>query len=410
MKKKVYISSTSELKKYRDKLQNTVGQLSDFLELAKIMERMVAGHSLPPLEECKQYVRDSDIFILIIGQTYGSIDKPSTLSFTENEYNEACRHGKMIIALIESKKALRLKKSTCENEDKLERFRKTVKERHFSPEFKGLTDMENEFLKALYQHLGRKWISRDDHLIRQCNRDMQVFRFEQWERGYLNVFASACRAFDLPNYLTSRLAYSELGIEENEVIHDFPLSNVLVFEEYEKEKMLLMNALTKRIIPPNRRTISRNISDCLDLFIREEIDSIFIECSLSKADQENSSLIDFLERLFNDLGEECLKKGELTIFFVIFFEFGDSDNFIEHQVTSCITKNERINKHSCKVIDMKALGKVKKEDIKSWLKKHLIKEDDVKVHDVLSRHFPQDNFSYTMIEATKKMREVLNQI
>jgi hypothetical protein len=46
----------------------------------------------PPLEECLSRVEESDILILILGPSYGSIHIGTGLSYTENEY----RHGKKL--------------------------------------------------------------------------------------------------------------------------------------------------------------------------------------------------------------------------------------------------------------------------------------------------------------------------
>lgn len=54
----------------------------------------------PPLEECLYYVRHSEIMILLLGDTYGSLAPGHDKSFTHLEYEEAIRDGSSTRVLV----------------------------------------------------------------------------------------------------------------------------------------------------------------------------------------------------------------------------------------------------------------------------------------------------------------------
>ena len=62
------------------------------------MELFTAGDK-SQWEVIKKWIDDSDIYLLILGGRYGSIDKSTGLSYTEMEYNYALDKGKPLFAL-----------------------------------------------------------------------------------------------------------------------------------------------------------------------------------------------------------------------------------------------------------------------------------------------------------------------
>jgi hypothetical protein len=92
----VFLSSTSEdLKEHRE------GVLHALIRF----KRQVSGMEYfwrpgDPLEDCLQEVRNSGVYIAIIGTRYGSRAENKPQSFTELEYQEASRHGKKIFVYI----------------------------------------------------------------------------------------------------------------------------------------------------------------------------------------------------------------------------------------------------------------------------------------------------------------------
>lgn len=92
VKWKVYISSTFlDLKEYRAGLINLFqNELKDGFELSHIMERMFADGSYTPfVDDCKNAVAASDIYIIILGNKTGSFPPGESRTYTEIEFDTA---------------------------------------------------------------------------------------------------------------------------------------------------------------------------------------------------------------------------------------------------------------------------------------------------------------------------------
>jgi len=63
------------------------------------MEYFAAEHRLP-IDLSKQWIEESDVFCLLLGPRYGTIDPDSGKSYTECEYDHAMKLGKPVCALV----------------------------------------------------------------------------------------------------------------------------------------------------------------------------------------------------------------------------------------------------------------------------------------------------------------------
>ncbi|MBK8760467.1 MAG: DUF4062 domain-containing protein [Sulfuritalea sp.] len=72
------------------------------------MELFSAGDE-SQLEVIRRWIGESDIFMLILGSRYGSIEPKSQLSYTELEYDHAMSLGKPLFALVLSDAAIEAK-------------------------------------------------------------------------------------------------------------------------------------------------------------------------------------------------------------------------------------------------------------------------------------------------------------
>lgn len=85
----VFISSTSEdLRSHREA---AIEALYDWT-CVNVMEARGAAPGTP-LENCLRWVRESDVYLGILGMRYGSREPTTNLSFTELEYDEAVKLG-----------------------------------------------------------------------------------------------------------------------------------------------------------------------------------------------------------------------------------------------------------------------------------------------------------------------------
>lgn len=129
-KHQVFISSTfSDLKEER---QAAVEAILTAGHIPAGMELFAAGDE-SQMDVIKHWIDDSDIYMLILGGRYGSIDATSGLSYTELEYDYAVSLNKSFFALVLNESAINSKAKelnieSLSNEDakKYLEFRKKV--------------------------------------------------------------------------------------------------------------------------------------------------------------------------------------------------------------------------------------------------------------------------------------------
>lgn len=112
-KYQIFISSTfSDLKHER---QAAVEATLTAGHIPAGMELFAAGDE-SQLEVIRRWIDDSDVYMLILGGRYGSIDPVSGLSYTELEYDYAIEKGRPLFALVLSDSAIEQKKSELNGE------------------------------------------------------------------------------------------------------------------------------------------------------------------------------------------------------------------------------------------------------------------------------------------------------
>ena len=126
----VFVSST-----FTDLIEERQSAVSAILKAGHIpagMELFTAGDK-SQLEIIKRWINESDVYMLILGGRYGSIEPESGLSYTELEYNYALEIEKPLFACVINDEALEIKvkdkgTSVMENENPqlLKLFKKKV--------------------------------------------------------------------------------------------------------------------------------------------------------------------------------------------------------------------------------------------------------------------------------------------
>lgn len=115
-KLQVFVSST-----YRDLRQERQAAVEAILKAGHIpagMELFSAG-SESQLETIRRWIDDSDVYMLILGARYGSVDPKTSLSYTELEYDYAISKDKPIFAVVITDSAIDAKIKT-EGKDVIE--------------------------------------------------------------------------------------------------------------------------------------------------------------------------------------------------------------------------------------------------------------------------------------------------
>jgi len=103
-----------------------------------------------PKEVCLREVRDSDLMILVIGYSYGSLDSESEKSFTHLEYEEARRSGIDVLAFVKSSK------DGPSKDKKLTAFQEQVKAEQHPDYFSDPIDLRDSVWPALIKYIRSK--------------------------------------------------------------------------------------------------------------------------------------------------------------------------------------------------------------------------------------------------------------
>ena len=150
---RIFVSSTWEdLKKYRRAVINSLQTLGSSFYA---MEYFCAS-SKTSKQECLDKVADSNIFIIIIGMRYGSIDPETGKSYTQLEYEKAVETGCNVLAfLIDTEKQPVLPKNMDDGiaKEKLLALKKTITSKHNSSFFTTKDDLAKKVLEALHSTL-----------------------------------------------------------------------------------------------------------------------------------------------------------------------------------------------------------------------------------------------------------------
>ena len=128
MTKKLQVFISSTFRDLRDKRQAAVAAVLMAGHIPAGMELFTA-EDRTQLEVIRRWIRESDVYLLIVGARYGAIESESGLSYTELEFNYATSEGKPFFTLvlsddaIETKRAAGLADERPEAADRLTAFR-----------------------------------------------------------------------------------------------------------------------------------------------------------------------------------------------------------------------------------------------------------------------------------------------
>ncbi len=156
---KVFVSSTKEdLKEERKAARDAILNLLTIHDLPfkpVMFEYEFGSHPSSPKQTSLEYVRDSDIYIGIFGERYGSFLPKNGLSITEREYMEAKKFGKYKLIYV---------KEVEENkrEEKLNDFLKKIEdieEGHTTGKFENSYELKEKIkddLLSYHRRFGTK--------------------------------------------------------------------------------------------------------------------------------------------------------------------------------------------------------------------------------------------------------------
>lgn len=98
-KKKLQVFVSSTFTDLQAERQEAVSAILKAGHIPAGMELFTAGDQ-SQLQVVKRWIDDSDIYMLILGTRYGSLEPGSQLSYTELEYDYAVSLGKPLFAVV----------------------------------------------------------------------------------------------------------------------------------------------------------------------------------------------------------------------------------------------------------------------------------------------------------------------
>lgn len=108
MKKKLQVFISSTFSDLQEERQAAVSAILKAGHIPAGMELFTAGDR-SQMDTIKEWIDESDVYMLILGGRYGSIEKTSGISYTELEYDYAQEQGKPAFAVVITEQALEAK-------------------------------------------------------------------------------------------------------------------------------------------------------------------------------------------------------------------------------------------------------------------------------------------------------------
>lgn len=168
--KRVFIASRfEEFKEIREKLRKEL--LDCNLYPIDLNDNQAVAH--PPLSRSLQNVNESDIVILLIGDTYGEPPKGVVKSYTHLEYEEAIKNGISVYPFAIGKSYKNNQISYSQNK-KLEEWQKLLEEQHTLSMFDDDRDIGlivHKIVTSIYNVENKTWLDEETGLMWQAKID-----------------------------------------------------------------------------------------------------------------------------------------------------------------------------------------------------------------------------------------------
>lgn len=152
---RIFVSSTKEdLIPYREAVETV---LTGMEHIPLGMEYFVSSPD-SPIDVCLATVRRSQLYIVIVGMRYGSIEEGSGKSFTELEYDEAVKNKIPVLAfIIDEEQCAILPKfvDVGEKAEKLKQFKATLNSSYLVSRFASIDNLKQLVEKSVQQAIDK---------------------------------------------------------------------------------------------------------------------------------------------------------------------------------------------------------------------------------------------------------------
>jgi hypothetical protein len=413
---RIYISSTEQ--DLKDERQNVKIALEQAGYDPRCMEKYPAFTSRPK-DECERDVRSAHIYVVIVGERYGSLPIQADgtkldKSFTEYEYEAAVGSNIPILAFV--------KKRDRTNDDAgLQKFVARLFNAHGVKEFTDADELSKQVLigiTSITEKAVRKGIN--PNLKYYCNRSEQASRFDDIYYNlkcgdYIHFYLLMGHELNYHQSFVNRYKcefksknYDEEPVDISFNVKVSPADNENKLVQTIKE--LLNSGLKKQFgIEPLPKVDANNLFELLHrlkkrfLFINLNVQSSYIKTSFADIYKRS------IERFYADFtGQKDDKYQDKKI--IIFLNLKYLDNVMNEEILR-VTFEENPFYADKK---LPALTKVTTDDIKEWLEANDIEVNPKRIYDVVNKYFrplaeEDPDESFYMADAEIEMEKVIDE-
>ncbi|MBA2562548.1 MAG: DUF4062 domain-containing protein [Chitinophagaceae bacterium] len=399
---KIFLSST---KKDLEKERRSLIELLKKADYEVCCMEWFGAFPKHPKDEVEDYVNQCPVYIILIGESYGSIPEVDGVlldkSFTEFEYDAACKKKDMII--------LCFKKEIEHNDERLKKFAERLGKSHGVALFKNADDLPGIVLASLRRELNKpeyKKLFQDEIMPVQqqagqkaqlstdlkyfCNRYNQADAFDN--SFYILNYQSPIHLFLLPgqkddshtsfvNRYACQFKYEGKQIVEVTVITKyFPLqSEVQLLLRIKNEiRTQLIEALT---LPVRQITAA----DIFDALTKAKKDFLIINLVIESSYLKDNNVLIYKKAIQNFYNEIASLKNPVDekkiLTFLLFRQTETEDN---KQLSSQITDDDSFLKNN----KLPRLEKICISDIEDWLLTRKVEKNEENICSTLEKYFP----------------------
>ncbi|MEK4509357.1 DUF4062 domain-containing protein [Paenibacillus sp. FSL K6-2524] len=258
MKRKLQVFISSTFTDLKEERQVAVQAVLNVGHIPVGMELFTAGDESQK-EMTKSWIEESDVFMLILGGRYGSIDRETGKSYTHWEYDYAEELGKPRIVIVLSENAIQQKiefigyKDAAEQENP--QMHKDFRERIISSTLVSFVDDTKEIELRVFQSL--LGIERSIDLSRIGSGNEQKKKMNFYITGFSKNFSIPKEVSEYPSVVLMSDTWNDHGYET--YFHFYYIDQPDSFELIGAYKILnKMNNVTRFSIPNTFKRLDRN--------------------------------------------------------------------------------------------------------------------------------------------------------
>jgi hypothetical protein len=414
----VYLSSPyMEFKDIRDKFLDEIQSRNKLYDITAMEDYLAVDTDV--LATCIADVNKCNIYVLVLGDKYGSIAKKDGIasgkSFTYWEYDAANKKkndGKDIERLI----LLKAGPAVADEDPLLAAWKKEIAESQIQTVYyndqqeipqKILDSLDNFTLQRIQVSIQKKDVIRDK--IYLCNRrEINQEFLVSIDEDPLQFFVLSGHEDDLPHYFVKRkeIEFEDMSVQWKNIkikpdipdtVTEFEKAEIYIKSEIFNELKWKKFKLPKDVTPESiTQYMTENNIDYLSV-------SWFIESILWKNDTLKDFIVAFYQK-YNTINTS-LKTDKRILFFGI-LRYAENSNISEEEFFKRVQDIQWAH-------NLQKFKKITKQDIKDWLSDNEIEEQEIRCEEMISlylKDITERDMYYKEVEGSlQKMLDLYNQ-